>query len=590
MKSRQRSKQLMLFSIWKTMANELAIACRTNATKDIEYALRRYEHEGLSFLTITLPAFGKDFERFLEEGKVSDDMFRSFRSTHTGLPHFLGGFLRRVFKRCGDGFVIQDDSDAVFAVRQLCYLFAKLNLRCTNEREEQSYGAFCDVEQELREPASTSVDEEEYLSLYRHCRTLLLASCLSRVDQLVYRGDLIPKHGPGATSDPLYGNQKWRLPFWTDRLEELFPYREYASVNYREREVTHLDPVSEPPVKVTSVTKTQKAPRIIAIEPTHMQYMQQAIARPLSFEIENDPMVGHFIKFRDSSQNRMMARRGSIDRSLSTIDLSEASDRVTLKHVDILLENTPWLRQAVNSSRSLRAKVPGHDIIELQKFASMGSALTFPIETIVFLTVVLVGISKSLNRRLTRQDLTNLIGRVSVFGDDIIVPSEYSEDVYNALKAFGFKINETKSFFKGPFRESCGGDFFNGDDVNPVKLRYLPPRTRHDHKSLISLVAFRNLCYAKGLWATARFVDDWFEDRNIPFPIVDSTSRALGRNSFTFSYESNRVCHNLHRPLVKALIEWSYQPKCEIDGDEAALKCLTGDFSDAQFRDRKSVV
>jgi hypothetical protein len=61
--------------------------------------------------------------------------------------------------------------------------------------------------------------------------------------------------------------------------------------------------------------------------------------------------------------------------------------------------------------------------------------------------------------------------RVYVYGDDIIVPSEWYHLAVEGLTLSGFAVNDAKSFYRGPFRESCGGDYLNGKDVVPVRLR-----------------------------------------------------------------------------------------------------------------------
>jgi len=81
-------KSLML--LWQELAKELAMWCSTSADRDINTVSVRTEHEGVSFLTITLPAFGKEFERALDQGYIADDQFTGFRAGSGGLPRFLG--------------------------------------------------------------------------------------------------------------------------------------------------------------------------------------------------------------------------------------------------------------------------------------------------------------------------------------------------------------------------------------------------------------------------------------------------------------------------------------------------------------------
>jgi len=82
-----------LMSLWSRLAEESASLCCTSAHQDINTVLMRIEHEGLSFLTITLPDLGKSFQRWLDQGKVANHS--AFCKERGGnLPRFLGGFFQ----------------------------------------------------------------------------------------------------------------------------------------------------------------------------------------------------------------------------------------------------------------------------------------------------------------------------------------------------------------------------------------------------------------------------------------------------------------------------------------------------------------
>jgi hypothetical protein len=303
-------------------------------------------------------------------------------------------------------------------------------------------------------------------------RTRLFEDVLIRMDRDVAKGELIPKHGPGSTADGLAGNAKYDQMEWTERLEEVFPYLDYALPNARYHtaveSVKFLTPEQERPVKVTLVPKTLSTPRIIAIEPTCMQYMQQAISLNLVQYLEDpNSFCSGFLGFYHQEPNQLMARTGSQEGSLATLDLSEASDRV---HNDLVLElfrAYTNLSDGVQACRSRTAVVPlVNEVIPLVKFASMGSALTFPIEAMVFLTLVMIGIEQAEARHLSDNEILSLKGKVRVYGDDIVVPVEYARSVNRVLGIFGFRVNEHKSFWTGKFRESCGKEYYDGHDVS----------------------------------------------------------------------------------------------------------------------------
>lgn len=157
--------------------------------------------------------------------------------------------------------------------------------------------------------------------------------------------------------------------------------------------------------------------------------------------------------------HRKLAEMASRDGGLSTIDLSNASDTVSSSLVESILPDD-W-GQLLRSLRS-PATLLGKRWVVLEKFSSMGNGFTFELETLIFAALI--------------SAVTDLEpGRdYWVYGDDIIVPSGAFKDVCACLRAFGFEPNPRKSFSTGLFRESCGGDFFAGQDVRPFFITKIP--------------------------------------------------------------------------------------------------------------------
>jgi len=313
------------------------------------------------------------------------------------------------------------------------------------------------------------------------------------------------------------------------------------------------------PVKVITVPKTLKTPRIIAMEPAHNQYAQQSLLEILVEELENDKLVGKMIRFTDQIPNQTLALRGSMSGDFATLDLSEASDRVSLRLVSRLLRPYLPLHAAVMACRSQNADVPGFGVTHLAKFASMGSALCFPFEAMVFLTIVFIGIERERKRPLSASEIQLLRSGVRVFGDDIIVPTRYAQAVVASLETYGLKVNAAKSFWTGKFRESCGGEYYDGFDVKSVKLTQMLPYNRRNAGELIALVSHRNQLYKAGLWSTAQYLDN-FIGKISPFPVVSEDSPALGRVTFFAQVDEERWDSKLQRWLVKALVVVSKIP------------------------------
>jgi hypothetical protein len=578
-------KSLML--LWHEVLDELGTWCCTSTTRDYEYVARRVKHEGLSFLTITLPELAEGLQKGLSQGQVDFDTWSSaWRKTKCGLPRFLSGFLSRVFD-AGSGMLLEEpDVDSIFAVRQLSLMFSKMLLPCSTERVAAAMSKYLQCEQDVRmNDATLSHDLAEE---FKSTSLKIFGDVLSQIDLAVFSGTLVPKHGPGVTVDRLSGNTKYDNKTWTSRLEKEFPYGDYSIPNwrysYRLADVNILEPGAEMPVKVIPVPKTLKTPRIIAVEPTHMQYVQQAIAEMLVEALEGPSGPQGLIGFQFQEPNQLLARTGSREGNLATLDLSEASDRVSNQHVRLLLHYFPHLMGGVDACRSRKADVPGKGVIRLAKFASMGSALCFPVEAMVFLTIVLMGISHERNIPVTRRLIKSLRGQVRIYGDDIIVPIDCAVRVTAYLEAFGLKVNSSKSYWNGKFRESCGKEYYDGSDVTIARCRRILPTRRDDVSEVISLVSLRNQLYERGLWRTVKWVDSRVVSILGHFPYVAPTSPVLGRHSF-LGYQTDRTGIDLHNPQVKGWLQYSTPPRSPVSGEGALLKWFLK-RGDEPFADR----
>ena len=560
--------------LWKTLAEDLARGCCTSTTRDYKTVACRVEHEGFSFLTITLPQFGKDFERCLDRKVVTPQDFLGF-SRRSGLPVFLQGFLELVFNT-GDGRLLDDpDIEAIHAIRQLTLLYSKLFLPSSERRERAAMKGYVECEQEVK--ISDSRFSPSMREDFRRVSNIVLGRVLMGLDRKVVNSDfLVPRHGPGATADGLKGNRKWSQSSWPSRLDKVFPSIDFLlpSPSYYDelRDVDFLEPESEIPVKVISVPKTQKTPRIIAMEPAAMQYAQQSIRRLIYDFVERDYLLSSLIGFMDQTPNQRLAMIGSRTGNLATLDLSEASDRVSFEHVRELLAFTPHLFEVVDACRSRKALVLD-EVYDLAKFASMGSALSFPIEAMVFITLIFIGIEKELNRPLTRQDVKNLSGQVRVFGDDIIVPVHFVRSVIDSLELYGLKVNRHKSFWNGKFRESCGKEYYDGLDVSIVKVRDLAPQSLKHVDRIISWVSLRNQTYKFGYWQTTKWLDSLLSGILKDFPVVHETSAVLGRHTF-LDYQVDKIGGRYQSPLVKGFRIVANPPRDHLDGSRALLKCL----------------
>lgn len=272
-----------------------------------------------------------------------------------------------------------------------------------------------------------------------------------------------PRFGPGSTfsdkaAEATMPDKLTSRPTITSSARSFLPLWEQtpwgrlqATLRYR----------SEPSVvlgnRFTTVPKDSTKDRGICIEPSFNVFYQLGLGKAIRNRLSR---VG--IDLNDGqSLHRAAAREASISGRYATIDLSSASDTICLRLVQLLLPED-WF-SALFDLRSPKTLIDGK-WVHLEKFSSMGNGYTFELETLIFWA-------------LTRVSCPD--GDVLTYGDDIICPTEYSRDVLSCLRYFGFTPNAKKTFSSGSFRESCGGDFFNGVSVRPHFIKEVPSEPQH---------------------------------------------------------------------------------------------------------------
>lgn len=243
-----------------------------------------------------------------------------------------------------------------------------------------------------------------------------------------------------------------------------------------------LDRISE----TTFVPKSYKTFRTISMESPTLMYFQQGVWLEIDRLVGCDPYLRKHIGFHEQDRNKSLAQEGSLHRNYATIDLSAASDSVSYELVKSLFAGTKLLRFLV-ATRSRRTLLPDGQLIWLKKFAPMGSALCFPVETIIFAAVC----------ELVTQE-HRIPGKYSVYGDDIIVPTQCVERALEILKKLGFRVNHSKSFVDTTcwFRESCGGEYCDGFDVTPLRVSRKYSSVEHDER-LMELIDLANESYKR---------------------------------------------------------------------------------------------
>jgi len=429
---------------------------------DMQTITDRLEAEGISFLTKGLPALYKHVLQCVSAGRyVPYSGFRRRRGSV--LPVFLYGALSLIFD--DRGILKQGAEVGIAAAKQILYVFYK-----TEFAFDQGV-----IEKETRAYVQRDLD------LLQTDACLPNLDVASRVVEQLFKGHDLNlnqvRFGPGATESGATARQKWEQARYFPSLDALFPY-EWHFALVPERETIPRD---KPRTRLLFVPKDSRGPRTISCEPHEYMWFQQGIARWMMSVLKGTPVY-----FESADRNRELARRGSIDGSFSTVDMNEASDRVSLALVRRVFSRVPKLLSALEATRVPWVQLPDGRLFYMSKFANMGSATCFPVEGVVHYALI-------------RQALHDLghktFDEIAVFGDDLIIPGDCDlKEFSDSFRQSGLKVNVLKSYANGQFRESCGHDYYAGHRIDYVKIRRFED---------LSLIAAANHFFRNGLHITA---------------------------------------------------------------------------------------
>lgn len=207
--------------------------------------------------------------------------------------------------------------------------------------------------------------------------------------------------------------------------------------------------------ELTFVPKDATTDRAICIEPLLNGLFQKGFGSYIRARLKR-----HGVDLNDQSINQNLAQKAYV-RGLATIDLSSASDTISYLLVMELLP-IEWF-EILDTARC-PSYLYRDTWKQFQKFTSMGNAYTFELETLIFYSFA-VATCQELGVPYSTQ------GNLHVYGDDIVVPGVAYDLLTEVLSAAGFTVNQKKSYSTGPFRESCGCDYFRGLPVRPIFLK-----------------------------------------------------------------------------------------------------------------------
>jgi hypothetical protein len=406
-----------------------------------KYSEIRGSYEGLQWCLTEAPKLEKYALKCIETGqKLDPDMFPS------GLQRLAVGS--------------QSDPIQLRYLRQLllfCYKALVTHDKTTTEKAFQSF-------------IETNSVVGRFGSDLARVSPALLDSTRRHVQSVLFKfreGRLLPSHGPGAVTT---SKERWLNIYPT--IESLYPFSDWYSPYYNADASAAWDVASHSEqieAKLIAVPKDSRGPRLICVHPAEAVWLQQGLRRELErsiglFRTSKGPWPKGHIHFDDQSVNGKIALLSSKSRRYATIDMKEASDRISETLVQVLFGRK---YKYFGCCRAQKFRIPELGSLrnlvgDIYSYAPMGNATTFPVQSLIFWAICVA----SLQRQRFHQP-----GAVFVFGDDIIIPTECVLGVIDDLESFGLLVNKEKSFWRGAFRESCGVDAFNGFNVTPVRWK-----------------------------------------------------------------------------------------------------------------------
>lgn len=515
--------------------------------QDLSYLRRAAEQRGLAFFTLTLPALGKVVDDGLARGYINYKEFPLGVTLCKKQPELFSGLFQMIFSK--QGYVLESlDIVAIQYLRQLCYTAKKLRVEYDTIRLHGALKEYYEIESSIPpsqndfwttvhydhaddflfpfrrvEGVSSEFDELHIPALRRLCRHVVME--LGPIDWWALQG----RHGPGAVAEGGGYRSKYDFLHWPASLDSVFPYDWFASGK--------LDSVpdynnEERPSRLIAVPKTHKGPRLICSEPIAKQWMQQALRCWLEERMEKS-VLRRSITLRNQERSRERALTSSLDREYCTVDLSSASDRLECDLVGFIFQVHEDLLKGFRATRSTHVvQTISPDFpkeIELRKFAPMGSALTFPVQSIVY-AILSVHALRIAEGRTHDSEWEADFDRIIVYGDDIIAPVNAFRAIKCLFEACGLRVNSHKSYAEGYFRESCGMDAYKGVDVTPA---YFTQVYDGSATSTASIVEVSNNFYKKGYWHTAKAIECLLppEEHKL-LPIAGGDVSGLGLFSF----------------------------------------------------------
>ena len=213
-------------------------------------------------------------------------------------------------------------------------------------------------------------------------------------------------------------------------------------------------------------------------------------------------------------------------RKYATVDLSSASDLLSNSLVKLVFAHDTVLLEALQQSRTEWVTGPKWSW-KLKKYAGMGNATTFPVQSIVFAVLSVYAICVESGRPLTRKRIVDAVRQVTVYGDDIILPSTAYGVLVELLASLRLRVNTKRSFVSSHFRESCGVDAYAGCEITPTYLRRVIDAGT-EPSAILTFISTANQLWKKGYYSASTFLKEYVESLLGKLPLVRESSGCIG--------------------------------------------------------------
>lgn len=532
--------------------------------RDFHTLERRYENEGYSFLSVTLPSLGKSVLTGLSNGCFVCPS--SFKKRYA-LPVFLRGLLSKIFDAKTGRLLSDHGTDLVEFIYQITMTFKKVQLSPSNEEQlvKKALTEFVSWDNSLKD---VSEIRKDFFRVFTDVCDISLKT-LSKFDSRSFRG----KHGPGSVYEKLLPNEKWKYTFLSslsdDRLDHLCYTENYPDLGVQSD--LNID-LRSTCARVVHVPKNSTSVRLITVEPYLNQFIQGGLKEYLWSSIRDMPISGCLALDRQEL-NQNLALVGSIYQSHCTIDLKSASDSLSNDLVHSVFSRYEDFFRVLMSCRTPYVRVDNR-LHLLRKYAGMGNATTFPIQSIIYALIGISCILWSEGLRPSDRNIRAVAPRLRVYGDDIIIRTKYAKSQLTWLTEFGFTVNLDKSFLYGNFRESCGVDAYKGVIITPTYVRHYPSiaKKRADPRVITNMVSCSNQFFDRALYHTAHFLKEQVEGILGPLPLVTRESRLLGWFTRSNAYTFSKWCTTYHRFKHRGYVVRVAKQRDPLDGYPALLK------------------